>query len=314
VVLSGSVSITSVVGRSDVLNGEGSGFDQQLSADPEVDISASYDAGGGFDYGLDVSLNVEDLSDNTATAHFSGGFGEIRLGQDSGAEDDLYVGGGDYQAGSGGIGGDAANLVDVGLTGSDSATKVSYYTPRQRGVQFGVSFTPDTADELGFLTAEDPSDDEGRFENHVGLGANWVGNIAGADIIASVVGSFGEAVFGDNLSSYSVGSGVSLGSVQFGAGYTVETNFNDRELLNFGALRTFDPWLWEFGESNLGIGLAFLFPENAPNSTVVAASADLELATGLRLLSDIAYSDQEGPSSSNDPPNISGVLAIEMDY
>ena len=314
VLLYGSVSFTTVTGREDILSDRGSGYDTQFSADPEINIAASYDTGMGFDYGADVSLDSEDLGASTSVMHFSGGFGEIRFGQDSGAEDDMYIGGGDYQAGSGGIDGDAANVVDVGPTGSDDAIKASYYTPRVRGVQVGLSFTPDTVDIADQAALGDDIDDEGRFEDHVGVGVNWVANIKDADILAAIVGSFGQAVAGDNLSSYSFGGGVSLDSVQFGAGYTVETSFNDRELLNFGVTRTFDPWLDGFGQSNLGAGVAFLFPERTANSTVFALSADMELATGLRLLGDVAYNHQNGRLGDNDPANVSGVLSLEMDY
>ncbi|MGI9452385.1 MAG: porin, partial [Geminicoccaceae bacterium] len=277
----GSVAFTAVTGREDILNDDGSGYDDEFSADPEVNIGASFATDAGFDYGADVSLDVEDLSGTTSVMHFSGGFGELRFGQDSGAEDDMYIGGGDYQAGTGGIDGDAANLVDVSLTGSDDAIKMSYYTPRQQGVQFGLSFTPDTVDVMDEAAGDDDAEDEGRFEDHVGLGVNWVGRLAGADILATVVGSYGQAVMGDDLSSYAVGGGVALGPVQFGTGYTVEPSFNDRELLNFGVLRTFDPWFDGLGKSRLGAGVAFQFPENANNSTVWALSADTELAAGL---------------------------------
>ncbi len=314
VVLYGSLSATTVIGRDDMLNDGGSGYDYSFSVDPELEISAFYDTGLGIDYGADVSLDVQQPRASTAVMHVSGGFGELRAGQDSGAEDDMYIGGGDYQAGSGGIDGDAANLVDVSLTGSDDALKVSYYTSRRRGIQLGLSFTPDTVDVTDEAFAEEDVDQEGRFEDHVGLGANWVANSGGADILAAAVGSFGYAMEGDDLSSYSVGGGVSLGSVQFGSGYTVETSFNDRELLNFGVFRTFDPWLEGFGESRLGAGVAFLFPENSSNSTVLALSADMELATGLKLLGDIAYNHLGESSSGNDPRNVSGVLGIEMNY
>ena len=312
--LYGSLSFTAVTGRADLVGDGGSGYDYEFSTDPEVNLAVSYDNGMGFDYGAEILLDVEDLDDTTSVVHFSGGFGEVRFGQDSGAEDDMYIGGGDYQAGTGGIDGDAANLVGVSLTGSDDALKGSYYTPRFQGVQFGLSFTPDTVDVTDQASLGDDVDDEDRFQDHVGLGANWVANIKQADILAAVVGSFGEATEGDDLSSYSVGGGVSLGAYQFGAGYTDETNFNKRELLNFGVIRRFDPWLDGLGGSHLGAGVALLLPEDEGNSTVLALSGDLELAAGLRLLGDIAYRHQNGSASSNDPADVSGVLAIEMSY
>ncbi len=313
--LFGSIEVSAVTGRNEALEGSGTGHGYSLDVDPEVEIAANYQMDSGFFYGADVSFDVEELSGSSSVLHFSGGFGELRFGQDSGAEDDIFIGGGDSQAGSGGIDGNAANLVDVGLTGSGSAIKASYYTPRRRGVQVGVSFTPDTdADRSGRVAVEDLEDNTGRFRDHVGLGANWVASVMGADVIASVVGSFGQAVAGDNLSSYAVGGNAVLGRLSVSAGYAAETSFNDRDLLNFGVIYGFDPWIEGLGESRLGAGIAFLFPENAPDSTVFALSGDLEMAAGLRLLGDLAYNHREGPSPDGLGSSLSSVLAIELSY
>lgn len=313
--LFGSVEVSAVTGRNEALEGSGTGYGYALDVDPEVEIAANYQMDSGFYYGADVSLDVEELSGSSSVLHFSGGFGEIRFGQDSGAEDDIFIGGGDSQAGSGGIDGNAANLVDVGLTGSGSAVKASYYTPRRRGVQVGVSFTPDTtAGGSGPVALEDLEDNTGRFRDHVGLGANWVASVMGADVIASAVGSFGQAVAGDNLSSYAIGGNAALGRLSVSAGYAAETSFNDRDLLNVGITYGFDPWIEGLGESHFGAGVAFLFPENAPDSTVFALSGDLEMAAGLRLFGDLAYNHREGPSPDGLGSSLSSVLAIELSY
>ncbi len=313
--LYGSVEISAVTGRNDILKDGGDGYGYEFIFDPEVNIVASYLTDLGLDYGASVSFDVDQISGSTSVLYFSGGFGDLRFGRDSGAEDDIYIGGGDFQAGSGGIDGNAANLIDVGLTGSDDATKVSYYTPRKRGFQVGMSFTPDTADEaIDSDDLDDDGADDGRFENHLGLGVNWVAEVLGADMIASVVGSFGDAVAGDDLSSYSIGSGLTLGRLQLGAGYTAETSFNDRDLLNFGITYGFDPWFEGLGESYLGAGIAFQFPENATSSTVFALSGDVEVPAGVRLLGDIAYNRQDRRSLSGDVSSFSGVLAVALDY
>ncbi len=307
VVLSGSLQFAAVTGSE---KGDGYGFD----VDSETEITARGETDHGIDYGAVLSLDVDDLGDSTSLVHVSGGFGEVRLGQDSGAEDDMYVGGGDAQAGTGGIDGDGANLVDVALTGSESALKASYYTPRKRGVQLGASFTPDTADGGDGSIELDDADNEGRFENHWGLGINWMGELDQARLIASAVGSFGQAITGDDLQSYSIGSSLAVGRLLLAAGYTAETGFNERDLLNFGITYGFDPWFQGLGESRLGAGVAFLFPEEGKDKTVFALSGDILVSPGLKLLGDITYNNSPEQTSDSRPSSVSSVVAIEVTY
>lgn len=312
--LFGSLQVSAVTGPDEVLERDGNGDGFALSVDPEVELAANYQTEQGLYYGADVSFDVDNISASTSLLHIAGAFGELRFGRDSGAEDDIYVGGGDAQAGTGGIDGDAVNLVSVGLTGSDDATKVSYYTPRRRGFQIGASFTPDSAaDSDGSIDADILEDGTGRFQDHLGLGVNWVANLMGADVIAAAVGSFGNAVEGDDLSSYSIGGLVNLGRWNLGAGYTTETSFNDRELLNLGVTYGFDPWFAGFGKSRLGAGIALQFPENAPDSTVLALSADMNIAEGLTLLGDLAYNRRD-TQLDDERSSLSSVLTIEMAY
>lgn len=314
--LYGSIEVSAVAASNGTLEDDERDQGYSLDVDPEVTLDARHWDDRGFDYGAEVSIDVADISASTSVLHFSGGFGELRFGQDSGAEDDIYIGGGDYQAGSGGIDGNGANLVDVGLTGSNDAVKASYYTPRKRGFQLGVSFTPDTAANSTGLSEsndlDDGSDDVGRFEDHVGLGVNWIGSVLDAEILASAVGSFGQAVAGDNLSSYSLGSGITLGRLGVGAGYTAETSFNDRDLLNFGATYAFDPWFQDVGASHLGAGIALLFPERAASSTVFAISGDMGLAEGLILFGDTSYNIRDEGSRDGSGSTLSSVLGMEL--
>ncbi len=307
VVLSGSLQFAAVTSSR---KGDGYAFE----VDPETDIAARVETDDGINYGAVLSLDVDDLSDTTAVVRISGGFGEVRLGQDGGAEDDMFVGGGDAQAGTGGIDGDGANLVDVALTGSESATKVSYYTPRKRGVQLGASFTPDTAEGGDGSIGLEDLDNEGRFEKHWGLGINWTGGLGQAQVITSAVGSFGEAVAGDDLQSYSIGSSLAVGRLLLAAGYTAETGFNERDLLNFGITYGFDPWFQGLGESRVGAGVAFLFPDKGKDSTVFALSGDIAMSQGLKLLGDISYNSRDGQTPGDKASSVSSVVAIGVTY
>lgn len=302
VMLSGSLQSSIVTGSDDILD---DGYSVDFEA--ETDIAADFETDQGLDYGAVASFELDDPTSLSSLIHMSGGFGEVRLGEDSGAEDDMFVGGGDAQAGTGGIDGDTTNLVDVSMTGSESAAKISYYTPRARGVQIGASFTPDTDSDEDF-------GDERRFEDHVGLGTNWVSEWRNAQIIASLVGSFGKATAGDDLESYGVGVNVQANRLQYGAGYVTETNYNKQDLLNFGASYSTDPWLQGFGGGQIGAGLSFLFPREGKTSTVLALSGDWLIGNGLSLLGDISYNSRDAQTSSGKASSVSTVLAIGLDY
>lgn len=69
---------------------------------------------------------------------FSGSFGRFELGRRAGAQDLMYVGGEDAQAGTGGIDGDSPN-----------AAKATLHAARLAGLQLGASFTPDYDDDGG---------------------------------------------------------------------------------------------------------------------------------------------------------------------
>lgn len=303
--LTGSLQ-SSIITASDGLLEDG--YALEFSADN--DIAARYVTEDGLDYGAVVSLDLSTPASMSSVLHLSGGFGEIRVGEDSGAEDDLFVGGGDVQAGTGGMDGDAANLVDVGITGSDSATKVSYYTPRIRGVQLGGSFTPDT----GIGGIDEDEDTEGRFEDHLGIGMNWVGPLGDAELITSIVGSFGQAVTGDNLRSYATGLTIAIDRFQFGTSIAREARYNERDLLSFGAVYSLDPLPSGTGGGQVGAGVSLLMPRNNGTSTVLALSGDWALGQGFSLLGDIAYNSRDTQTENGRSSSLSSVLAIGVDY
>ena len=126
--------------------------------DPEINFNADGVTDSGINYGSKVELEVDvggndaflsdgDNNVDEVGLYFSGGFGRVELGRDDGAEDVMFVGGEDAQAGTGGIDGDTQNLTVVQIQDTGDAIKATYFTPRLAGFQVGVSFTPDTGDD-----------------------------------------------------------------------------------------------------------------------------------------------------------------------
>jgi outer membrane protein OmpU len=154
VVLGGFTEFGVVAGSRNTVTDGANGGDRKYGfwMDNEIHFEANGATDGGVLYGSKIWVEVGtgglegdafDTVTDEAALFFSGNFGRVELGLEDGVEDDMYVGGEDAQAGTGGIDGDIPNINFVQFTTTDDAAKVSYFTPRLAGFQLGASFTPD---------------------------------------------------------------------------------------------------------------------------------------------------------------------------
>ncbi len=139
---------------------DGSGFSQQ--SDSEFYVNGSLEADNGLTFG--VTIQVEGNGDGNideSRMTIGGSFGRIQLGADNDVLATMHVGGMDV-----GIGlnhGDVGNWIsdiDVGGTAGwpSDDRKISYYSPRISGVQFGVTYTPETGTEASTSAPMDNDD------------------------------------------------------------------------------------------------------------------------------------------------------------
>ncbi|MCH7660037.1 MAG: porin [Euryarchaeota archaeon] len=158
--------------------------------DSEVHIKASGEADNGLKYSAKIELESDQGTTGNAdevVLTISGNWGRIQLGAEDGAED-IMLGGhtGVGSAGSGGVDGDqsrwflttSSSTAFVDITDTSDAVKITYYTPRFNGFQFGASFTPDTG-QTGKGAFNKLN---GSLENHVGLGFNYVATHNDVDV------------------------------------------------------------------------------------------------------------------------------------
>jgi predicted porin len=210
-----------------------------------------------FDYGAVIELaadtnndkNGDDGGRKTYLYVENDSFGRVEGGVNVGASSTLEVDASTIARGSGGVDGDILYNMDTDAlsagsyitspnlptadeeTDEGNATKLTYYTPRFSGVQFGVSFTPDTGNRG---SADDISDDgdNGDYSNVFAGGLNFQSDIAdGVGIMASAVAEFGTAEGGtdtvatnddrEDLSAYSLGLGFEF------EGFSVAGNYAD---------------------------------------------------------------------------------------
>jgi len=280
--------------------------------DASVLLGAEGKASENLVYGVKLQL-LPDQNDADASDEYygyvSGTWGRVELGAVDGAADRLTVfAPSDF--GTGGFAGEYTDFITttnaVGTTfffnginsiagiddlykafDSDDQLKVTYFSPRFAGFQFGASFAPDGAEDIGVvgvdgvanrntrLTGADISGAGGvlsvtGFENFYEIGVNYVGEYSGVGIAASgaYVGASAKdrqsaltAEFED-LSAYAFGLNLSYAGFTLGGGYVNNGNSgydsgalfdDDSEGFNFGLQYATGPFV---------VGANALFAEN----------------------------------------------------
>ena len=165
-----------------------------------LDVSGTADNGLNYGFKVEINANTDDgVVADEARLEFSGFWGTLQLGDEDGAEDVMNYGGETLMGATGGIDGDhddylfrggwltsgiafASGAQSFAAIAGDTAdsTKISYFTPRVSGFQFGVSFTPTPNDG-------DETKADGDWEDHIGLGLNYDGSFGGFRVRASAV-------------------------------------------------------------------------------------------------------------------------------
>ena len=157
---------------------------------------AQFTAQTTLDNGIDLMGRIElsgfttdDQIDETYI-RAQGGFGQVTLGADDDAWNLTH-----YSSPNPGLNGiDSPNYRHAVVTGARTGTnasltgdanKITYFTPRFSGFQFGISYTPNTADTNGDSGSAPYDRNSGDIENVVGIGANFSRSFGGVAVGAS---------------------------------------------------------------------------------------------------------------------------------
>ena len=232
------------------LNNDGSDSSQLTDFDHKSDTEVHFQARATLDNGLTVRYFVE-LEGNTTGDQIdesyitlTGSFGQFLMGSENSAQYKMNFGPKDF--GIGAVSGDngawanEAGILAAGGgnswanqyrapwgSGNIEATsdcnddmRLTYFTPRISGFQFGVSYTPECANEdtNGLST-------EGEVHDVINIGANYVGKFDQVGIKIGGGFGYGEKPSGNpgsNPSTYGLGTNISFGGFTFG-GYYADT-------------------------------------------------------------------------------------------
>lgn len=233
----------------------------------KFDITGKTDP--GMDYGFTIVVDGDTNKTKSITEnylYFGGSWGKLTMGDVGGVEDTMAFYGGDPLGGTGGFDGNFDRVVNfttgavtsVNLVGDTSrSTKIIYHTPRWKGLQAGVSYTPRTqhrgaakADTLRGTNFAEYGHNREIFDKHSFAGGlNFINKFNnGWEMALSGTFLFGQAhapVKKIGAISGTVASGYGLGAGTYG----LSNKFKDTGAFAFGILNTFKGFEWgaEFG-------------------------------------------------------------------
>ena len=335
VILGGYTEFGLTAATDDTLDNSRKNQNYSFYMDNEVHVRAEGITDGGIRYGSKIEIEVggggdagsdgDGISIDEAGLFFSGNFGRVELGRDDGAEDLIFVGAEDAQAGTGGLDGDTANLGQIQFPDMGDDVKATYFTPRIAGFQLGASFTPDGDDNENGRGNTTLAGGDGR-KNAIGGGVNWVGVLGPVDLTLSAVGNWADVKdsddtqaaqgFRDDAKAWAVGGLLGFGGLEFGV------SFNDFK----GPLETQEGQLlsaglaYGFGPANVSVGVEQDWNDNIDNATIFAVSGDVGLLPGVTLKGDVMYNTDDPNQNVNDDgttdtdDTIAGVLTVQLDY
>lgn len=301
--LSGFVKTLAAFGDIQEESGDGNSREFYFRNDSEVHVKANAtDDETGLSYGATVEFEADtDSSANTDETwiYISGGFGEVRFGDEDGASDNMKVGGFSVAAGTGGIDG-AGEVVStpIALTNSSDATKIRYDSPVIGGLQFGVSFTPDSGHSGG---SANPSENNGDFEQMIEAGVVYSGSFSGLDVKGSVVGYSADVENGNDASGIGGGATIGFSGFTVGGGYFAD---EDQDVWNAGVKGSFGP-----ADISLTYGAADV--DNGPEPENIVLSANVGVLPGVSLEGDVSFFDRD---AGGDDDGVTGVARLSVAF
>ncbi len=305
----------------------------------ELQLNVSGAADNGLNYGFKIEINANTTDGTMADEvrlQFSGGWGTLQLGDEDGAEDIMNFGGENLMGATGGFDGDqddyvvrlseinyyhessnyyyatynwgtdpsteaehiAAPMYPTIAGDTSDGTKISYFSPRFSGFQVGASVTPTPNNGDDFK-------EDGAYENHIGIGANYDQSFGDLRIRASAVysGASSNDTEIEDISAWSVGGIVGWGPFSLGANYTDNgdsgepvTTFIDIEKSYWNVAAGFETGPFNFALGYF-VGTADLsFPNNMEYNSIIgdettyehfALTTDFTMAPGLGLYAEI---------------------------
>ena len=328
------------------LDNDGSGPTQVTDFDHTSDAEVIFRARSTLDNGLQVLYEVQ-LEGNTdgdqideSYIQLTGSFGQFLMGSENSAQYKMAYAPKDF--GISAVSGDNPSWADESILGEGGGQyrapwgsayveadgscnddkRLTYFTPRLAGFQFGVSYTPQCGNQDSNAISN-----AGRVHNVVNIGANYTGNFDQVGIRVSGGFGYGEKPddnTGSDPSTINFGTNLSYGGFILGAYYadtlsathspsdaSVVTH-NNNSGFGVGLAYSTGPWgtslLWRHGERD---GLAS--NNNRDVVDVFHLAAQYTLGPGVNLRGTIGYTEIEDEGvNSQDGYYVVGGIAVSF--
>ncbi|MEM6901870.1 MAG: porin [Pseudomonadota bacterium] len=188
--------------------------------------------------------------------------------------------------------------------------KITYFTPRFSGFQFGVSYLPDidpTGGDRNGLTTEQAS-----YTDGFSVGLNYVNSFSGFDLAASGGFYYASAPDGtgiDDFEAFTLGLNVGFG------GFTLGGSYADNSEGTISGVNSTEGEGYDVGLSYetgaLGFSLTYYHGEVEGDTTIngddehdsFAGSVSYALGPGVSVIGTVGYSDFEGEAAGTGDDN-----------
>lgn len=326
--LGGFYRIFAVAGAQDDGPGEaGAGFrGHGLGRSSEVFFLADYTMANGISVGLDIQLEGETNPDqiDESFVYFEGPFGRVELGSKDPASDSLLFGPPVPLPGHGvnspqqfhAAGG--TNLVGTSLTfvnQSFDSDKMTYFTPRWAGFQFGLSYTPDNTEELGGALRPDTT--AGQFSQVLEGGGNWIGRVGAVDVGLHAALGHGDREVGgaglDDRRQWGVGGQLGWRGLVLGASFRHDdlgVTGMDRRDWNLGAAYRWRAWTFAAAYAHGEVDL----PGGNDELDHAEVGVRYLLGPGVRLAGGVQYVDFDSALASGRNRALLGLIGTEVSF
>lgn len=323
--------------------------DFKFQNDTEVHIQVRGEMDNGVVYGAVIELEAdisgdgdgEGLNADKTFIFLESQYGRVEMGGNTDAAEALRVDASTFARATGGIDGDFDDFANVnninttpvpgaffidrprlptaffddqfagvdGFANTQDATKITYYTPRWNGLQFGLSYTPDQGDSgsaTGF-TGENGFD----YEDVINLGLQYSGQFDELGVAAAITGEFAENEDADteDLEAYNLGLNLTYAGFSVGASYG---DWQESYLAEDGDNGDSDYWTigagYEWGPAAFSI--TYLDSEfDGDEFENLSLGADYQLAPGLVPYIEVNFFDAD-VDESDEPDNDGTVVLI----
>ncbi len=312
--------------------------------DTEVSIQVDGKSDAGLGYGAVIDLEADVTADSDGEGlnasrtyiFLDGTWGRFELGSNQGAAETMKVDASNIARATGGI--DGAWTYFANPTGSayittpslplghgstlalggettDNSNKITYYSPRFSGFQFGVSYAPDSADRGQTLTRGDTT--LGESGDNFDLALGYEGQWDDVGFGTSVTGQFGDSESSavEDLGAWNIGAWLGY------AGFSVAASYGDWDDSLFVSSVDGDYWTlggaYDFGP--FGASVTYLDStidgagiENDFSNLVVGA--DYKAAPGLTPYAEVSFYEFDAAAGGLENDGTAVILGTQLAF